>query len=118
MGCNMFIRREALDKIGHFNESFFLNYEEVELSWRAKKKGFISIVLPQVIIKHYSGKSFKNLQEYLNHLWLGQVYFFKFTRRKGYYNLIKIIHLIGSSFRYALKMDKNYLYQFRNIKAV
>ncbi|WKZ70634.1 MAG: glycosyltransferase family 2 protein [Melioribacteraceae bacterium] len=118
MGCNMFIRRETLDKIGHFNESFFLNYEEVELSWRAKQKGSKSVVLPQVVIKHYSGKSFTNLKEYLNHLWLGQVYFFKFTRGKVYFKLVKLIHLIGSLLRHMLKMDKNYLSQFRNIKAI
>ncbi len=40
IGCNMFIRKRVLDEIGLFNEKFFLNFEETELSWRAKKKQF------------------------------------------------------------------------------
>lgn len=118
MGCNMFIRKDLLEKIGYFNESFFLNYEEVELSWRAEKKGYISLVLPDVIIKHYSGKSFVSLHEYLSSLWLSQVIFFKLTRNKIYYSIIKLLHLFGALLRYIIKFDKNYLRQLKKIISV
>lgn len=118
MGCNMFIRKDVLMKIGYFNESFFLNYEEVELCWRAEKKEFICVVLPGVIIKHYSGKSFESRQDYLNHLWLSQVLFFKLTRSRFYYGTIKALHLIGALLRYTLKFDKNYLDQIKKVLAI
>lgn len=118
MGCNMFIRKDVLMKIGYFNESFFLNYEEVELCWKAEKKEFISVVLPEVIIKHYSGKSFESRQDYLNHLWLSQVLFFKLTRSRFYYGTIKALHLIGALLRYTLKFDKNYLDQIKKVLAI
>jgi len=40
IGADMFIRNSVLEKIGMFNESFFMNYEESELSYRAKKNEF------------------------------------------------------------------------------
>lgn len=118
MGCNMFIKKEVLEKIGYFNELFFLNYEEVELCWRAKQKCFKSMVVPEVIIKHYSGKSFAGLQEYLNQLWLGQIIFFKLTGSKIHFKLIKAIHLFGALLRYGLKRDNKYLYHMKKLYEV
>lgn len=118
MGCSMFLKKKVLEEIGYFNELFFLNYEEVELCWRAKQKGFNSIVLPEVIIKHYSGKSFVSLQEYLNQLWVGQIIFFKLTRSRVHFNLIKAIHLFGALLRYGLKRDNKYLYHMKKLYEV
>lgn len=118
MGCNMFIRKDALEEVGYFNESFYLNYEEVELSWRAKQKGYINMVLPEVKIKHYSGKSFGSKKDYLIHLWFSQVLFFKITRNKIHFNLIKGIHLLGAMLRFGIKRDNIYLHHIKNILAI
>ena len=118
MGCNMFIRHQALEKIGLFNEKFFLNYEETELSWRAKKNGLISMILPEARIFHYSRKSFTDLQSYLNHLWLGQLLFFKLTHHRFIFLLTKAIHLIGAILRFISKFDKNYLRHSKKILSV
>ena len=118
MGCNMFIRRSLLDKIGLFNENFFLNFEETELSWRANKAGYKSIVLSEAKILHYSGKSFPNLQSYLTHLWFGQLLFFKLTHHHFIFLLAKVIHLIGSMLRFMFKFDKNYLTHVKKILSI
>jgi GT2 family glycosyltransferase len=118
MGCNMFIRHQALEKIGLFNEKFFLNYEETELSWRAKKHGLISMILPEAKIFHYSRKSFTDLQSYLNHLWLGQLLFFKLTHHRFIFLGTKAIHLSGAILRFIFKFDKNYLIHAKNILSV
>jgi GT2 family glycosyltransferase len=118
MGCNMFIRKSDLKKIGLFNEKFFLNYEETELSWRAEKLGYKSMILPEAKILHYSGKSFSNLQSYLNHLWIGQLLFFKLTHSHLFFLLIKVVHLCGASLRFVFKLDKNYLTQVKKILSI
>jgi hypothetical protein len=115
IGCNMFIRKQALRKIGLFNTEFFLNYEETELAWRAKNYGLKSMVLPEVKILHYSGTSFENIRAYFNYLWLGQLLFFKFTKSKPIFLVIKTIHLLGAIMRFIFKLDVTYLSYARQI---
>lgn len=118
MGCNMFIRKSDLEKIGLFDEQFFLNFEETELSWRAEKLGYKSMILPEAKILHYSGKSFTDLQSYLNHLWLGQLLFFKLTHNRSIFLFVKLIHLTGALLRFTFKFDKNYLINAKKILSV
>lgn len=39
-GSLMFIKKKVIDKIGFFDESYFMYYEEVDYCYRAKKAGF------------------------------------------------------------------------------
>ncbi len=39
-GSLMFIKKKVIDKIGFFDESYFMYYEEVDYCYRAKKVGF------------------------------------------------------------------------------
>ena len=118
MGSGMFIRRSTLKHIGFFNEKFFLNYEETELSWRANRKGFKSIILPEAKILHHSGKSFSNLHTYLSHLWLGQLIFFRLTKSIAEFKFIRFLHLTGSFFRWLIKSDQFYLEHIKKIKLI
>lgn len=56
-GAAMFIRKSTLDAVGLFDKDFFLYFEETELSFRMKKKGFKSVILPEVKIIHLEGGS-------------------------------------------------------------
>lgn len=51
-GADMFFRKEVFDLFGGFDEDFFLYFEETELSYRIKEKGFVSIIDPSVKIIH------------------------------------------------------------------
>lgn len=59
-GTMMVLRRESLEKIGYFNEDFFMYFEDVELCYRAKKSWGKVMINPDVIIKHKSGSSSGN----------------------------------------------------------
>ena len=118
MGCNMFIRSIVLEKIGLFDERFFLNFEETELAWRAKKAGYKCLVLPKAKIIHYSGKSFSNLKIYLSHLWYGQLIFFKITHSKTVFYTAKLFHLCGSFLRLSIKFDKFYFVHIKKIWSI
>lgn len=56
-GCCFLIRNEVLKEVGKFNTNFFLYYEDVELSFRIRQKGFKLCLLPSEIIFHEAGVS-------------------------------------------------------------
>ncbi len=54
-GSFMLIRKSLWNKIGGFDESFFLYGEDVDLCYRIKKAGFDIIYYPNVEYIHFSG---------------------------------------------------------------
>ena len=56
-GADIFIRKEAFQKAGGFDERFFLYYEETDLFYRLSRMGYDSYVLPDVKIIHLEGPS-------------------------------------------------------------
>jgi GT2 family glycosyltransferase len=56
-GAFMFIRREALEKAGLFDEDYFLYGEDIELSYRLLKTGYLNYYYPAASIVHFKGKS-------------------------------------------------------------
>ena len=55
-GAYMFIRKEALDRTGGFDESFFMYGEDIDLSYRILQAGYQNRYLPLPIV-HYKGES-------------------------------------------------------------
>ena len=55
-GAYMFIRKEALEKTGGFDESFFMYGEDIDLSYRILQQGYKNAYLPLPIV-HYKGES-------------------------------------------------------------
>lgn len=52
-GCCLLISRTAHQRIGGFDERFFLYGEDVDLSWRARAAGLHVGVAPRAIVHHY-----------------------------------------------------------------
>jgi hypothetical protein len=80
-GCCMLIRREVLERIGNFDENYFLYYEDADLTMRAKNNGFKIIYVPSSIVWHKNagstGGSGSALQDYYitrNRLLFGSKY--------------------------------------------
>lgn len=51
-GCAMLVKKEVFQKIGLFDERFFLYYEDADFSLRAKKAGFKLFIVPKVHVFH------------------------------------------------------------------
>ncbi len=51
-GCSMLIRSDLLHSIGLFSEDFFLYYEDVELSFRARDHGWRTVVCTGTSVMH------------------------------------------------------------------
>ena len=58
-GAFMFMRKEALDKAGPLDESFFMYGEDIDLSYRITKAGYKNYYLSDTTIIHYKGESTK-----------------------------------------------------------
>lgn len=58
-GCCMMIKREVFEKIGLFDEHFFMYYEDVDFCLRAKARGLQSYVVPEAKIYHELSNSLK-----------------------------------------------------------
>lgn len=52
-GAAMLIRRDVLETVGLFDESFFSYHEDLDLCWRAKLAGFKVMLAPKAIVYHY-----------------------------------------------------------------
>ncbi|MBC3542419.1 glycosyltransferase family 2 protein [Rufibacter sediminis] len=56
-GAFMFMRAEALQKVGLLDEDFFMYGEDIDLSYRIKEGGFDVYYFPETRIIHYKGES-------------------------------------------------------------
>lgn len=58
-GAFLMISKEALQKVGLLDESFFMYGEDIDFSWRIKLAGYKNYYLPSARIIHYKGESTK-----------------------------------------------------------
>lgn len=67
-GCCMLLKKEVIDRIGMFDDKYFLYYEDADLAMRAKISGFKIAYVPKSIIWHKNagsaGGSGSVLQDY------------------------------------------------------
>jgi GT2 family glycosyltransferase len=45
-------RRELLEDVGLFDEDYFAYYEDVDLAWRARLRGWRAMLVPQAVVYH------------------------------------------------------------------
>ncbi len=58
-GAFMLMRKEALNKVGLLDETFFMYGEDIDLSYRIQKGGYKNYYFPETRIIHYKGESTK-----------------------------------------------------------
>lgn len=56
-GCFLMIDRRLWEKLGGFEQDFFMYGEDADLCFRAKNEGAIPIITPEATIIHYCGAS-------------------------------------------------------------
>lgn len=52
-GCAMTIKAEVFEKVGLFDEDYFLYWEDADFSFRARKKGFELLMVPESWVYHF-----------------------------------------------------------------
>lgn len=56
-GAAFLVRQEVIDKVGLFDEAYFMFCEDVDWCWRAWKGGFKVVYYPEAVITHAIGRS-------------------------------------------------------------
>ena len=51
----MLVRRPMLSELGGFDEKLFLEYEDLDLCWRAWLRGWSSVYVPEAVLRHRVG---------------------------------------------------------------
>jgi GT2 family glycosyltransferase len=51
-GAASLLRKAALDDAGLFDERFFMYYEDVDLSWRLRLRGWKVAYVPEAVVEH------------------------------------------------------------------
>jgi len=64
-GACLFTNKEVIQKVGLFDERFFLIWEDSDWSYRTRKKGYTLYILPDVKIFHKTAQSFGSYQTFL-----------------------------------------------------
>jgi len=79
MGSALLIRKEVFEKIGFFDENFFLWFEETDLEKRAKEAGFKIVYYPKAEVHHlrsFSSRKMSRLKRQI--IWNNSLrYYFK-----------------------------------------
>ena len=58
IGCAMFMPREAIERVGLLDKTFFLNYEEIDYCFRIKQVGLEVLYVPEAKLWHKISASF------------------------------------------------------------
>ncbi len=76
-GCFMFLRMEALKKVGLFDETIFLYTEDIDLTRRIHRH-FRTVFYPEVTIYHFHERaSYNNVMTFFHHAASAIIYFNK-----------------------------------------
>lgn len=77
VGSALFVRREAFQKAGGFDENLFLYFEEGDLCNSFKKEGYKIFFVYDAIILHFYGKSDSSKKEKVEYFKQSRRYFYK-----------------------------------------
>ncbi|RFM23507.1 MAG: glycosyltransferase [Candidatus Thermochlorobacter aerophilum] len=103
MGAFMFIRREVLEQVGLFDESFFMYGEDLDLCYRIKQAGWKIYYYHETQIIHYKGESTKKESfNYVIRFYEAMLIFVRKHYRLRYSRLFEAILVLGIYLRASL----------------
>jgi GT2 family glycosyltransferase len=94
-GAAALLRRQALQDVGGFDETFFAYYEDTDLSWRMRLRGWKVVYEPSAVVEHAHSATNRE----------GSPFFRFHADRNRLFTLVKngSPHLVASSFRAVCK---------------
>lgn len=76
-GAFMFIKKSVFEKVGGFDEDFFMYGEDIDLSYRITQAGFKNYYLGTEVILHYKGESSYKDSTYFRNFYGAMQIFYK-----------------------------------------
>ncbi|MBT4516653.1 MAG: glycosyltransferase family 2 protein [Candidatus Komeilibacteria bacterium] len=94
MGAAMLIRKSVFEKIGTFDEKFFVWFEEVDLCKRAGQASIIIKYFPSAEIVHQGGESFSKSNSLKKQIIFNKSLLYYFSKHKPIWQSLIILLLI------------------------
>jgi GT2 family glycosyltransferase len=66
-GAGVLLNKKALAEVGYFDESFFMYYEDGDLSLRMKEKGWRILYAPNALVRHIHAGSSKEWSDFFTY---------------------------------------------------
>ena len=109
-GAFMLMRKEALNKAGLLDETFFMYGEDIDLSYRIVKAGYKNYYFPHTRIIHYKGESTKKSSiNYVFVFYNAMVIFARKHFSKNNANVFSFLINIAIYFRAGLSIVKRFI---------
>jgi GT2 family glycosyltransferase len=89
-GACMMIRKKTFEKIGGFAKEIFMYVEDMEICYRAKKKGFLTYFYPNINLFHIERGSSNKTFAVLN-IYKGILYFYKKHKSRPQYQFVRLL---------------------------
>jgi len=51
-GAGMLLRLDLIEDVGFFDERLFMYYEDLDLAWRARRRGWSFVYAPRAVVRH------------------------------------------------------------------
>lgn len=123
MGACLLLRRTAIDKIGLFDEQFFMYSEEVDLCYRLQAAGWKNLFLHEVEATHIWGGSARQVpaETFFLRLVRSRMQFFRkhYSRRvvvgyKAVIGLSALLRVLGGPITFALRHKRDTVRAYLN----
>ena len=95
VGAFMLIPKAVLNKVGYFDEQFFMYAEDIDLSYRIQKAGFKNYYFPETTAIHFKGESTNKDFKYIKLFYKAMSIFAKKHYSGGNAGLFNILIQIG-----------------------
>ncbi len=102
-GACMMLRAELLQKVGHFDDRFFMYSEEVDYCQRVRRAGYRVLYTPEAEVVHLRGKSTEaNREKATFEYRRSQLYFYKKHYGRGKVRFLKVYLLLKIATKWIL----------------
>jgi GT2 family glycosyltransferase len=82
-GACLMVRKEVFEKVGGFSEDYFMYYEDTDLCYKIRRKGWKNIFVPQAKVVHHGGGSSKVSGSVFSDVMMAESMWRYFNKNKG-----------------------------------
>jgi len=108
VGAFMMLSKEAIERVGLLDESFFMYGEDIDWCYRIKEAGFKNYYYPKVSITHYKGESSKKQSTKMIGVFHESMFIFYNKHYKNKYNIIvSLLIYSGIYLKWGLSLSVN-----------
>ncbi len=99
LGACLMVTRDALEKVGRWDEKFFMYFEETDLCYRLTQAGYTTLYTPEISVIHHGERSTSTEHEKMSvEFYRSQAYFYRKHYGVGRVIALKAIVVLGLAF--------------------